>query len=326
MLKKNMRKKLQIFISSTYTDLLNERQAAVEAILRAGNIPAGMELFSAGNNSQLETIKRWIEESDIYVLILGGRYGSLESETQTSYTEIEYRYALELGKPFFALVLNEEMLDRKVKNEGKQVLELHNPDKYKKFQKLVLSKVCRFCNDPSEIKLGILESIIDIQNKHDLLGWVKGDEIPDNSILMNELDILRKEKEELSSKLEQFENIKTKTNKNIGEYSYDEILKVLKSERFNVPASLSKTGKEIETNVLSSFLKNTGILTSGITSTYANESQRFLMKSVVPTLLNFGLLERKHTKNASLKIEYDRFVLSVLGNKFLSFYKLKNLK
>lgn len=323
-----MRKKLQIFISSTYTDLLNERQAAVEAILRAGNIPAGMELFSAGNKSQLETIKRWIDESDIYVLILGGRYGSLEPESQISYTEIEYRYALELEKPFFALVLNEKMLDAKVKNEGKEILELNNPDKFKAFQKLVLSKVCRFCNDISDIKLGILESIIDIQNKHDLLGWIKGDEIPDNSILLNELDILRKEKEDLSSKLEQIENVKSKTNKNrtIGEYSYDEILKVLESERFTVPAALSKTGKEIQSNVLSSFLKNTGALTSGVTSTYANESQRFLMKNVVPTLLNFGLLERKHTKNASLKIEYDRFVLSVLGNKFLSIYKLKNSK
>lgn len=36
----NMNKKLQVFISSTYTDLTEERQAAVEAILDAGHIPA----------------------------------------------------------------------------------------------------------------------------------------------------------------------------------------------------------------------------------------------------------------------------------------------
>lgn len=40
-----MKKKYQIFISSTYQDLKEERQAAVEAILKAGHIPAGMELF-----------------------------------------------------------------------------------------------------------------------------------------------------------------------------------------------------------------------------------------------------------------------------------------
>ncbi|WP_447406827.1 DUF4062 domain-containing protein [Clostridium perfringens] len=69
-----MKKKLQIFISSTYLDLQEEREAAVEAVLESKHIPAGMELFRAGNRSQLETIKKWIDESDIYMLILGGRY------------------------------------------------------------------------------------------------------------------------------------------------------------------------------------------------------------------------------------------------------------
>ena len=72
-----MEKKLQIFVSSTFTDMKDERQAAVEAILRSGNIPAGMELFAAGDKSQLETITRWIDDSDIYLLLLGGRYGTI---------------------------------------------------------------------------------------------------------------------------------------------------------------------------------------------------------------------------------------------------------
>jgi hypothetical protein len=41
------KKKLQVFISSIYTDLLEERQAAVQAVLTAGHIPAGMELSDA---------------------------------------------------------------------------------------------------------------------------------------------------------------------------------------------------------------------------------------------------------------------------------------
>lgn len=61
-----MNKKLQVFVSSTYTDLIEERQAAVEAILDAGHIPAGMELFKAGK-SQMKTIRKWIDESDIYI-------------------------------------------------------------------------------------------------------------------------------------------------------------------------------------------------------------------------------------------------------------------
>lgn len=90
-----LRKKLQVFISSTFNDLIEERQAAVEGILNAGHIPAGMELFKSGNESQLETVKRWIDESDVYLLILGGRYGVIEPESGKSYTHVEYEYALE---------------------------------------------------------------------------------------------------------------------------------------------------------------------------------------------------------------------------------------
>ena len=96
-----MNKKLQVFVSSTYTDLIEERQAAVEAILEAGHIPAGMELFKAGNKSQLETIYKWIDDSDVYMLIFGGRYGSVESKSGKSYTQLEYEYALNRNIPVF---------------------------------------------------------------------------------------------------------------------------------------------------------------------------------------------------------------------------------
>ena len=89
-----IKKKLQVFVSSTYLDLQAERQAAVEAILKAGHIPAGMELFAAGDQSQLDTIRRWIDESDVFMLIMGGRYGSIDPKTSLSYIELEYDYAV----------------------------------------------------------------------------------------------------------------------------------------------------------------------------------------------------------------------------------------
>jgi hypothetical protein len=92
------KEKLQVFISSSFTDLKQERRAAVEAILTAGHIPAGMELFTAGDESQMNVINRWIDESDIYLLILGGRYGSVEPLTKKSYSHLEYEYAVEKGR------------------------------------------------------------------------------------------------------------------------------------------------------------------------------------------------------------------------------------
>lgn len=79
-----LKKRLQVFVSSTFLDLKEERQAAVEAILTAGHIPAGMELFTAGDESQMTVIKQWINESDVYLLILGGRFGSIEPKSEKS--------------------------------------------------------------------------------------------------------------------------------------------------------------------------------------------------------------------------------------------------
>lgn len=107
-----MDKKLQVFVSSTYTDLIEERQAAVEAILDAGHIPAGMELFKAGK-SQMETIYKWIDESDVYILILGGRYGTVEKKSGQSYIQLEYEYALSKNMPVFSIVLSERFLEKK---------------------------------------------------------------------------------------------------------------------------------------------------------------------------------------------------------------------
>ncbi len=66
----------------------NNKKLSIKAILDAGHIPAGMELFKAGNESQLKTIYKWINESDVYMLILSGRYGSIESNSGKSYTQL----------------------------------------------------------------------------------------------------------------------------------------------------------------------------------------------------------------------------------------------
>jgi hypothetical protein len=54
----------------------------------------------------MEVIKRWIDESDVFLLILGGRYGSIESTSGKSPVQLEYEYAQERKKPFFAVVVH----------------------------------------------------------------------------------------------------------------------------------------------------------------------------------------------------------------------------
>ena len=155
-------KKLQVFVSSTYTDLIEERQTAVQAILDAGHIPAGMELFKAGK-SQMKTIQKWIDESDVYMLILGGRYGSIEESSGLSYTELEYRYALSKNMPVFAIILEDSYLISKVVNCGRDaIFEKYN--KYNDFMSFVKKQIVIFINDINQIAGKIHSNLNEIYN------------------------------------------------------------------------------------------------------------------------------------------------------------------
>lgn len=187
------KKRLQVFISSTYTDLIEERQAAVEAILTAGHFPAGMELFTAGDESQMDAIKQWIDESDIYLLVLGGRYGSIDPKSGKSYTHLEYAYALQQEKPLFACVLTEQAIDTKVKFSGKSVLEMNDSGKFKEFRELVLSKLVKMCDDKKDIKIAVGETLANLARSDRLIGWVRADNHADMSILADEIARLSKE-------------------------------------------------------------------------------------------------------------------------------------
>ena len=101
-----MNKKYQIFISSTYTDLIEERKYVQDVITKMEHFPVGMEIFSASSTKQWDIIKRTIDLSDYYILIIGYRYGS-EMEDGISYTEREFLYAKEQGVPIIAFIKEE---------------------------------------------------------------------------------------------------------------------------------------------------------------------------------------------------------------------------
>ncbi len=170
-----MNKKLQVFVSSTYTDLIEERQAAVQAILDAGHIPAGMELFKAGK-SQMKTIHRWIDDSDVYMLILGGRYGSIEEESGLSYTELEYRYALSKNMPVFAVVLDDSFLFTKAASSGRDfIFEKKNTEKFECFKNFVTTKIVKFAQNIDQISLSVHSQLNYFlnDNEYALCGWTK---------------------------------------------------------------------------------------------------------------------------------------------------------
>ena len=203
------KRKLQVFVSSTFKDLKVERQTAVQAILEAGHIPAGMELFIAEDASQWDIIKEWIDESDVYMLIIGGRYGSIELESGKSYTHLEYEYAVSVNKPHFVIIIDDETTQNKAKKNGVNIVDFFdNSPELKEFKNFIMKcKLVNICENSDKMESSIHKSINKLSQRENLKGWVKADDT-DYSSISEELARLSKENSELKSQLDS-QNIST---------------------------------------------------------------------------------------------------------------------
>ena len=308
-----MKRKLQVFVSSTYSDLVQERQAAVTAILKAGHIPAGMELFTAADRSQMTTIKQWIDESDVYMLILGGRYGSIEPTSGISYTELEYDYAVEQRKPLFAVVTTDAALESKVRSGGTSFSEKENPKQLTLFRNKVLSNISSFFDDPKDIRLCVHESLADMALNRDLKGWVSADEVVDTKPLFDEIRKLSDENHQLKEALAEQERRAAKRIDS--KDSFTELRKVLNAIEVKVPAKLTGGDKDTDIDLLSIFFNNKETFVTGITNAQGtSDYDSFMYYSVCPKLQVHGL-----TVNEKLAgVRYRRYAVTPVGSAFLA--------
>lgn len=311
-MEKNLRRKLLVFISSTYKDLQDERQAAVEAVLAAGHIPAGMELFTAGDKSQLETIKRWINDADAFLLILGGRYGSIEPTSKKSYVELEYLHAIERKLPHFALILNDKAIDEKVKKLGTEAIEQDNPSLHKRFKASILKKICSFVEDHKDIKIETQRSLARIYEDNPSAGWTPIKEAGDPSASAAEIAALAKENAELTKQKTKLETKLQDLTKSPEEENTNRFVKIQKA-LLNTPVKYKTT----QTDVYTIFTSNRGPFVTGVNNAYASSSDmEFLFFTVAPHLKIHDLLEDHKSAGA----KYQILRTSKLGNQFLAWH------
>ncbi|MDF1679372.1 DUF4062 domain-containing protein [Ponticaulis sp.] len=285
-----MKKKLQVFVSSTYTDLHQERQAAVLAILKAGHIPAGMELFTAGDKAQMTVIERWIDESDVYMLILGGRYGSIEETTGLSYTELEYDYAAAAGKRLFAVVIKEDALETKIKTEGSSVMETENPKALKQFREKVLMKMSSFFSNESDVRLAVYESLSDFSADSSLKGWVSAGDAQDVSTLLQDINNLRDENDALRNEVEQLK-VNREPTEEMSKPSLDmELVELLRNVDLIIPAHLASGEEEEVRNLFDiAFLNKDALISGASNSGSASDAETFFYFNLLPKLQTHGL-------------------------------------
>lgn len=192
-----MEKRYQVFISSTFRDLIDERQAVLRGILELDHIPAGMELFPATSAAAWELIRDVIDNSDYYLVIIGGRYGSI-GEQGISYTEMEYDYAISARKPVIALLHNDptKLLRDKTDTDEETWTRLQE------FRAKVEDRhTCSYWETADDLMVRVVAGISAAVKRNPAVGWVRSDQVPSGAAIADAL-ALRERVSELEAELD----------------------------------------------------------------------------------------------------------------------------
>lgn len=164
-----MKKKYQVFLSSTYTDLIEERMAVIRVLLDNDCIPVGMEQFPASDMSQMEYITKILDDCDYYILILAGRYGSIDCDGK-GFTEKEYDYAISKKIPIMSFIMSDigKLTTEKCEqsDEGRKKLDTFR-------DRALSNKMAKKYSDIGDLKADIATSINHCIKDYPSVGWVR---------------------------------------------------------------------------------------------------------------------------------------------------------
>jgi nucleoside 2-deoxyribosyltransferase len=187
--------KYQIFVSSTYEDLKEERNQVIKAILEMGHIPVGMEMFSAADEEQWKLIARQIDETDYYVVMVAHRYGSMVGTT--SYTEMEYDYAVSKGVPVYGFIVDDSV-EPLAKNKDSSNAKVNALGKFKT---KVKQRPVGFWKTADDLHGKVSIALMKAFNTTPRTGWTRAAAIAGPEV-SQELSRLSKENSELRLLLE----------------------------------------------------------------------------------------------------------------------------
>lgn len=207
-----MDKRYQVFVSSTYADLKDERQRVIQALMEMDCIPAGMELFPATDEEQWEFIKKVIDDCDYYLLVIGGRYGST-TDDGISYTEKEFDYAVEQGLKVVALIHGAPDNIPFGKSET-------NPEIREKLfafkNKVMTGRLVKFWQAASELPGLVALSLTKTIKMYPAVGWVRANHVASEDIL-SDINQLRKQNAELQNTVNELGSQQTADIKGIAD-------------------------------------------------------------------------------------------------------------
>ncbi|MBB3399689.1 hypothetical protein FHT71_006412 [Rhizobium sp. BK060] len=304
--------KYQVFVSSTFVDLQEERRSAIEAILNLGHIPVGMEAFQASDDTQWDYIKRRIDESDYYIVIVGERYGS--EQDGKSYTQMEYEYAVANGVPVAAFLLDPSAR----KSWPSDKVEFEKRAKVESFRELCQQKLVKFWKNSDELGGRVALALNELMRQKPRSGWVRADTLPSKNV-MDELASLSEERRRLQSVVEQLTAEKTSSA-----VSGETLLRMEELNSIDLAGFFGfSSEKELQYSLLDTFIDLSDVL-SGQTNAADIEQElskkvSFEMNADEVELLAFefvkhDLVSAAGRRNSSSYVEFE---LTSYGKSFL---------
>src|SRR5215471_16254977 len=106
-----MDRPLRIYISSTFSDLKDYREAVIQSLWQLDHNVAAMEKYTAADQRPLDKCLEDVAACDVYIGIFAWRYGYIpekDNPEQKSITELEYRKAGETKKERLIFLLAQE--------------------------------------------------------------------------------------------------------------------------------------------------------------------------------------------------------------------------
>ena len=160
-------KRYDVFVSSTYRDLKDERNIVRKALINKGCFPVAMEEFPATDQEQFEYIKKIMKNVDYYILIMGGFIGTIPYNGKKSYIMMEYEYALELGIPIIVFIKLGEDKEPLSLERGKDERALY--DEF--LRKVQAGRIRKGFNDKHELSGMVYEALDYEIALHPRSGW-----------------------------------------------------------------------------------------------------------------------------------------------------------
>lgn len=164
-----IKQKFPVFVSSTYEDLIPYREGAQRVLIRLEQTIKGMEYFGSNPNKPLDVCLNSVRECKIYVGILGMRYGSIDSATGKSFTQLEYEEAIRNNIPTLIYIISDDcpVLSKYVDTDERA-------EKLTEFKSLLKEKhAVSFFNSPEDFSTKFTQDMVSLL---DAMGRINEDQ------------------------------------------------------------------------------------------------------------------------------------------------------